>query len=138
VRIKLQIDNRKWNAKIRKIQQQLDGEIEKAVAQAVRNTSAAAKMFVVVDKGGLKSSIRPYHRGKNGEVVVRADYAPFVEFGTGSKVVVPTELKDYAMQFKGKGIRDVNLPARPYLYPAFFIHREKFVKDCENRLKKLA
>jgi HK97 gp10 family phage protein len=36
-------------------------------------------------------------------VVVNADYAPYVEFGTGGKVEVPAEWQQIAEKFKGKG-----------------------------------
>lgn len=139
MKTQLQFDTRKWSAKLKKISGQLDKEVEQAVAVATRNTSAAAKSFVVVGKagGGLKQSIRAVTKGKTGEVKVGASYGPYVEYGTGAKVIVPTELKEYAMQFKGKGIRQVNLSARPFLYPAYFIHRVKFIEDCKRRLNKL-
>lgn len=137
MKTQLQFDTRKWSAKLKKISGQLDKEVEQAVAVATRNTSAAAKSFVVTDKGGLKQSIRAHSKGKTGEVKVGAEYGPYVEYGTGTRVIVPTELKEYAMQFKGKGIRQVNLSARPFLYPAYFIHRVKFIEDCKRRLNKL-
>ena len=137
MKTQLQFDTRKWSAKLKKISGQIDKEVEQAVAVATRNTSAAAKSFVTVDKAGLKQSIRAVTKGKTGEVKVGASYGPYVEYGTGTKVIVPNELKEYAMQFKGKGIRQVNLSARPFLYPAYFIHRVKFIDDCKRRLNKL-
>lgn len=104
---------------------------------ASRQTSLNAKQFVPVDKGGLKQSIRVANKGLTGEVTVGAEYGPYVEYGTGSKVNVPTELKDYAIQFKGKGIRQVNTRSQPYLYPSFFLNREKFIKDMDRRIDKL-
>jgi hypothetical protein len=63
-------------------------------------------------------------------------YAPYVEFGTGTMVDVPDGLEDYAMQFKGQGIRQVNLPARPYLFPAFFKEQKELLKRLKNLFKK--
>jgi len=59
------------------------------------------------------------------------EYGPYVEFGTGTMVDVPEGLESYAMQFKGKGLRKVNLPARPFLFPAFFRNRQRLL----NRIK---
>jgi HK97 gp10 family phage protein len=139
VKTQLQFDTNKWSAKLKKISGQIDKEVEQAVAVATRNTSAAAKSFVTVDKGGLKQSIRAVTKGKTGEVKVGASYGPYVEYGTGKPpfLIVPNELKEYAKQFKGKGIRQVNLPARPFLYPAYFIQRVKFIDDCKRRINKL-
>lgn len=63
-----------------------------------------------------------------------AKYAPYVEFGTGSMVDVPQGLEDYAMQFKGKGIRQVNLPARPFLFPAAEKNRKKFIDNIKKEM----
>lgn len=123
--------------KYRQMKAKVDKKLKDVVLIATRQTSHNAKMFAPFDKAGLKLSIRPFKKGLTGEIVVGVGYGPYVEFGTGTKVKVPSELKDYAMQFKGKGIRKVNLPARPYLYPAFFINREKFINACDKILKNL-
>ena len=39
--------------------------------------------------------------GLTGRVVVDASYAPYVEFGTGGKVSVPSGYESFAMQYKG-------------------------------------
>jgi len=124
----------------------MPAEVEKKLKNELhivtRQTSYNAKSFAPVNKmigygPGLKSSIRTFNKGLTGEVIVGVGYGAYVEFGTGSKVQVPGELKDYAMQFKGAGIRKVNTWAQPYLYPAFFINREKFKKACDKILKEL-
>lgn len=61
---------------------------------------------VANDEGRLNASIRPKFAapGKlTGEVIVGVHYAPYIEFGTKSRVSVPAELKSYAEQFRGKG-----------------------------------
>jgi hypothetical protein len=60
---------------------------------------------------------------------VNVHYAPYVEFGTGKGVSVPNELAEYAIQFKGKGIRKVNNRAQPYFFPAVKLSvKEMFTK----------
>ena len=60
---------------------------------------------------------------------VNVHYAPYVEFGTGKGVSVPNELAEYAIQFKGKGIRKVNNRAQPYFFPAVKLSvKEMFIK----------
>ena len=66
-----------------------------------------------------------------------APYSAYVEFGTGGLVKVPTEMKDVAIQFLGQGIKEVNLPARPYLYPALLEQRKQYLKDLKQDLKDL-
>jgi phage gpG-like protein len=94
-----------------------------------------AKLAVVADLGGLRGFIKatPTSDKMGGVVGAYVHYAPYVEFGTGAKVKVPKGLEDYAMQFKGKGIRKVNLPARPFLFPSV----EKNTKIYKDELKKL-
>jgi phage gpG-like protein len=70
-------------------------------------------------------------------VEVGANYAAYVEFGTGTRVKVPSELSDFAAQFKGDGIKEVNLPARPFFYPEVFKQRTELPKNIERTLKKL-
>lgn len=60
---------------------------------------------------------------------VNVKYAPYVEFGTGNKVYVPKELTDYAIQFKGRGIRKVNNRHQPYFFPSVKIStKEMFTR----------
>ena len=81
-------------------------------------TEADAKRDVPVDTGELQQSIRQgvENEGLAQTVGTNVEYAPYVEFGTGTEVDVPSGLEDYAIQFKGAGIKEVNLPARPYLF----------------------
>jgi HK97 gp10 family phage protein len=97
---------------------------------------------VAVDTGALKNSIQsmPIKVSKNqitGGVEVGAAYAPYVEFGTGTRVKVPSELSDFAAQYKGDGVKEVNLPARPFFYPEVFKQRTELPKNIERTLKKL-
>lgn len=75
---------------------------------------------VPVDLGFLKNSGYREVRGLNAEVGYSAGYSPYIEFGTGGAVDVPNGLEDYAIQFKGKNQKQVNLPARPYLFNSAF------------------
>ena len=43
----------------------------------------------------------------------------------------------YAMQFKGKGLREVNLPARPFLFSSARIEYNKLLNRLNNRIKKI-
>ena len=69
-------------------------------------------------------------------VVSNTRYSPYIEFGTGGLVKVPPELYQLAIKFKGKGIREVNLPARPFLYPAFLKNKPKYINRLEQMLKR--
>lgn len=66
------------------------------------------------------------------------DYAPYVEFGTGSFASqylsgMPKEIKSYALTFyvNGQG----KMPSQPYLIPAFLKYRKQFLKDMKDIAK---
>jgi len=130
---------------IRNIQ---DWELEKIrqsrlqIERSAINIEREAKNACPVDFGILRSSIEKTvdasdaGRILSAEVGTNVEYAPFVEFGTGSGVSVPAEQQEFAMQFKGKTGRKRNYPARPFLFPAWERERPKFVKSMEAILAK--
>ena len=100
-----------------------------------------AKRAAPVDKGALKQSISTQKSGKSVNVVAAANYAPYVEFGTGGSVDLTdmTELgipESYAAQFKGKGIRDVNLPARPFFFSSARIGFKNLLNRLNGEIQK--
>lgn len=110
---------------------------------AIADIEDAADMIVIkavqkvpVDLGVLKQSIgnEPKNGGLNYIVFVGAEYAPYVEFGTGTEVEVPTELTNYAKQFKGNNQGQVNLSARPFFFPGYFEERKKLLKTLEQSI----
>jgi hypothetical protein len=60
------------------------------------------------------------------------EYAPYVEFGTGAFVKVPTGLEDYAMQFyvNGEGIT----PATPFFFAPFLTKRKELIEQIKKDL----
>ena len=122
----------------------LDKEIIKNVKDtiegAAQDIEVDAKVAAPVDFGKLRQGIKaqPIAGKEMGyRVVAKEKYSAFMEFGTGGRVKVPTELKEVAIQFKGKGIREVNIQPRPFLYPAFVKHRKILIKDLKDYLKTL-
>ena len=126
----------------------LDKEIVKNVDDLIEGSAQEieldAKVAAPVNKGQGGGNLRlgikaePIQGEKLGyRVVAKEKYSAFMEFGTGGKVKVPAELKEIAIQFKGKGIREVNIQPRPFLYPAFVKHRKILIKDLKDYLKTL-
>ena len=122
----------------------LDKEIIKNVKDtiegAAQDIEVDAKVAAPVDFGKLRQGIKlePIAGKEMGyRVVAKEKYSAFMEFGTGGRVKVPSELKEVAIQFKGKGIREVNIQPRPFLYPAFVKHRKILIKDLKDYLKTL-
>lgn len=126
--------------KLRKISEQgLSDEIGKTISGSAKRMQEN----VVVDKGGLKQSIHFGATGNTGFVKARAKYAPYVEFGTGDFV----DLEDlqelglpasYALQFKGKGIKKVNLPARPFFFSSIRFELKHLLRRLETTLKNIS
>lgn len=110
----------------------IEAEIE-ASAFDIRNEAVTT---VPVDTGILKGSIKvvPGEHRFHKIIEAGAHYAPYIEFGTGTLVNVPSGLEDYAIQFKGKGVKQVNLPARPFLIPAWEQERLKLVERIRKQL----
>jgi HK97 gp10 family phage protein len=112
-------------------------EIKKQIDFAIGINSEAmaseAKNRVPVDTGRLKNSItaskmKPYLY----EVVAQTNYAAYVEFGTGTGFVPPEnpEWSKLASQFKGAGIKQVNLLPRPYMRPSILAYYPKFKEEA--------
>ena len=123
-------------------------EIEKEVAEEVNASALSiqnkAKKSVAAnstDNGTLLGSIQLVSVLKDKRILYtvgsRLKYAPYVEFGTGGTVNVPAGYEDFAIQFKGKGIRKVNLRPRPYLIPAFESEMPILRKNIKNVIKNV-
>lgn len=111
--------------------------IEEEVFSSLHEIRNEAVSRVPVDTGILKNSIVVQNEKLSGKVIVNAKYAPYVEFGTGTRVDVPEGLNDYAIKFKGKGIKEVNLPAQPFLFPAWFRETKELMINLEKGLSKI-
>jgi HK97 gp10 family phage protein len=127
-------------ANIRKYGKEAEKDIEGVTELVARNIEKNAKNYAPANFGKLGQSIQAIKdtplnwKVEAGGVI--APYAPFVEFGTGGLVDVPNELKDQAIKFKGKGIKQVNLRPRPYLYPALLQGRTEYLEKLKKVLEK--
>lgn len=92
--------------------------------------------------GDLQRSISATAQNKKVVFEAGMKYAPYVEFGTGrlvnlqhlEKLGIP---KSYAMKFKGRGIRQVNLPARPFFFTTLRRQMKRLLKSIDKKIKKL-
>ena len=81
-------------------------------------------------KSSILRKIDPNRLG--GSVYSFREYAPYVEWGTGTRVEVLPEDKDYAMTFKGvKSV--VGIYPQPYLMPA----KRIAIKELRSKLKNM-
>lgn len=118
----------------KKTKQMVGDEIE----ASTYNIQADASSHVPVDTGFLKSSINAETDRANliGQVETSVKYAPYIEFGTGGRVNIPQGLEAYASQFKGKGVKQVNMPPQPFLFPASFKEFPKLIQRINKGLNK--
>lgn len=100
--------------------------------QAIQNITSNG----IVDTGFLRNSQQFVNKGERKYSLTNsAHYAPYHEFGTGGRVSVPNDWGPIAAQFKGKGLRVVNISPRPFLVPAFNLVGPRIVKDVEDAIK---
>lgn len=101
-------------AKIKALPKVLLAEVNNEIKDAGRSWEQGAKRMAPKDQGRLYGEIHATStRPLTTEIVVNIDYAPYVEWGTKSKVRVPSDIADYAAQFKGKGTAG---SARKFIY----------------------
>ena len=98
---------------------------------------------VPVDTGKLKGSGFFGSKGKGKvEVGYSAAYAPYQEFGTGSKIdtkdAVALGFKKSTIKqlFEGGGKRRINLKPQPFFFPSVRIALKKLNDRLENKTKK--
>jgi len=122
---------------IEKYKSSVTDRLEKDVNIALINVQTDAKRNAPVDTGRLRSSIHLTQAGLEGTVHTNVSYAPFMEFGTGSKVDIPEGQEQYAAQFKGEGGRTVSMSPKPFLFPAWEKERPEFIKRVRKTLGAL-
>ena len=126
-------------SELKKLPESAKKDLAREVEFSAREIAKQAQIFAPKDTGYLTGSIKP-EQSKDPltwSVTAYANYAAYMEFGTGGLVQVPSELKEIAIQYKGKGIREVNLRPQPYLYPALQIKGKEFIKRVERLVEKL-
>ena len=122
--------------KVQTKSKEMQEDVQEEIEDFGRRVVLKAKTRVAKDTGGLGQAIIsiPYPNGVTIEA--NKNYAAFVEFGTGALVNVPAGLEDYAIQFKGKGIKQVNLPARPFLFNSFFEEKQSLLDNIKKAIAK--
>jgi len=127
---------------LRNYGKEAEKDIEGVTELVARNIESYAKSQAPANFGKLGQSIQAIEIDKTHWKIeaggILAPYAPYVEFGTGGLVNVPEEMKEIAIKFKGKGIKQVNLRARPFLYPSLLRGRKEYLDKLKLVLNKYA
>lgn len=127
-----------WDAFIQKAQnlpqilfEEIDGECEDAAAY----WEELSKNDAPKDTGRLYQNITKKQLGlMHYEVVDPIEYAAFREWGTGALVSVPSDLREYAITFKGAGIRQVNSRPHPYFFIQQPIVEKYLFENIKNNI----
>ena len=122
---------RKWTEKISKEEH---AKLQNLVARSGELMTYKSKLDAPVDTGRLRSGIEPsYSSDKMTYTIeVNVNYGPYMEFGTGAHVRILPGYADIASEFRGKGIRKVNLKAQPYLFDNFERINKAFLKELNK------
>lgn len=148
--------------KLGKIPQNVSDEVDGVMALAANDYVNRAVADAPADQGILRNEISSYKEKDLTYVVVSgAEWSAFIEFGTRSRVQVPSDLTTYAAQFKGGSVsgRDakqkiydwckrVGIPEEAWWsvfinvmtlgihpHPFFFKHRQEVFKQLMQDLK---
>lgn len=111
----------------------LPEEMDFAVEHAATTWEQGAKRDAPKDFGrlaGLISSVKI--QDGNWEVVSRAFYSPYQEWGTGSNAVIPVDLLDYASQW---WTHKIHVGIRPHVY--FFVQKPLVEKQLLEDLEQM-
>lgn len=109
--------------------EEIDGEVEDAAAM----WEELAKRDAPYDHGRLRQNINKHQVSlMHYDVTSAILYSPYVEWGTGSRAVIPADLRTYAALWWTK---KQHIGSRPH--PFFFIQRptvEKFLFDNVRKI----
>lgn len=113
-------------------------EIDMELAAHGEDMARSAKNLAPVDTGRLRASISlKKDQFMSYQLVAQTKYAAYHEFGTGANYSIPEykEWQELAAQFKGKGIKQVNIMPRPFMRPAILTYWPKFKEQIIKILK---
>ncbi len=127
---------RNWTETISKEE---EAKLKNLVARSGEMITYHAKLDAPVNKrkgagGRLRSSIASSYSsdGLTFTIEVNVNYGAYQEFGTGKFVRILPGYADIASEFRGRGIRQVNLQAKPYLFDNYERANNAFLKELNK------
>ena len=129
----------KYKQTVNEISATMDRELAASGEDMVRSTKNLVSSQGAVDTGRLLNSISfKKDQFLSYQFVAQTDYAAYIEFGTGNRFITPENNKwaKLAGLFRGKGIRQVNLPPRPYMRPSILAYWPIYQKRVREFLRK--
>lgn len=134
--INIQVNDSAFNRLLNRYKEKVNQTgalIDQQLAATGELMATSAKNMVAVDTGRLRNSISlKKEQFLSYSLVAQTNYAAYVEFGTGTGFVPPEnpEWTKLASQFKGAGIKQVNLLPRPYMRPSILAYYPKFKEEA--------
>jgi len=143
---RLEVNEYKFNKMLTKLKQTVDetsATVDRELAASGEDMVRSAKNILssrgAVDTGRLLNSISfKKDQFLSYQFVAQTDYAAYIEFGTGNLFVNPERQGwvDLAAKYKGKGIKKINLPPRPYMRPSILAYWPIYQKRVRDFLRK--
>lgn len=128
--------------KLARLAKQNQDEAKQAIAETAINIERKAKdnlaslPFKKSVGGIMQSAYILYGNDRlSADVGFAKHYAPYIEYGTGTNVDVPQGFEDYAIQFIGDGIKQVNIKPMPYFHPAIQSELQNLKRKLQNSLR---
>lgn len=123
---------------LKKFGKEADKSIELITFTVANDIELMAKQLAPVKDGFLRNQINTVEIDpKHYKIVAAAKYSPYMEFGTGGLVSVPEELKEMAIRFKGKGVKQINITPQPFMYPSWKHGQKDYVKELNKEFDYL-
>ena len=107
--------------------------VEMEIAATAVDIERMASQWAPIDKGFLRNSIKASKMASSTwKVSAQVFYAAYMEFGTGTMVEIPRGMEEYAKDFMApRPVKmEVNIPARPFFFPAY----RQGIKALQGRL----
>lgn len=129
----------KYKQTVNEVSATMDRELAASGEDMVRSAKNLVSSQGAVDTGRLLNSISfRKEQFLSYQFVAQTDYAAYIEFGTGNRFITPENnaWAKLAGLFRGKGIKQVNLPPRPYMRPSILAYWPIFQKRIREYLRK--
>ncbi len=123
-------------ARLNSVSKEVHKEVLGEIKDAAQKWVALSKRDAPIDLGKLRQNITADISPSWGaSVISNANYSPYIEWGTVTKVDVPGELAEYAIQFKGRGIRkNGGIIPRPFFFKQRAVIEKMLIKNINNVL----
>lgn len=121
----------------KKFERHIISEVKRVIKETAEMIVTQAKALAPVDEGNLRDSIdvRYINGGLSAYIHVGAEYAVYVEFGTGIYAVKGNGRKDpwvYYSEKLGKFVFTRGMEAQPFWFPSLDVAEKHFRREMKK------